>query len=199
MGCKLIVVACNTATTNAVSDLRKNYDIPIIGIEPAVKPAALSTSTKNIGILATKGTLSSILFEKTSSEYARNINTIEVVGEGLVPLIEDGKIESAEMIELLQKYAAPMIEADIDYLVLGCSHYPYLIPILKKILPSHVTILDSGEAVARHTKNTLAATDMLRKEKTKPSLQFYTNAKLATLEFIMKDYSEVISIEKKKF
>ena len=73
MGCKLIVVACNTATTNAISDLRKNYDIPIIGIEPAVKPAALSTSTKNIGILATKGTLSSILFEKTSSNIPRTL------------------------------------------------------------------------------------------------------------------------------
>ena len=93
---KIIIVACNTATTNAISILRKKYDIPFIGIEPAIKPAALLSKTGAIGILATKGTLTSKLFEKTAKEYTKNITTIEQEGEGLVPLIEDGKLNSQE-------------------------------------------------------------------------------------------------------
>ncbi len=95
--CKLIVVACNTATTNAISYLRANYDIPFIGIEPAIKPAALQTKTNAIGILATKGTLTSELFHKTTNEFASKITVIEQIGEGLVPLIESGEIESEAM------------------------------------------------------------------------------------------------------
>ena len=199
MGCKLVVVACNTATTNSISVLRSKFQIPIIGIEPAVKPAALKTTSKSIGILATKGTLSSILFHQTSAKFAKDISMIEIVGEGLVPLIESGEIESKEMSDLLIKYAAPFIKADIDYLVLGCSHYPYLIPQLKRILPKHIKILDSGEAVANHCRNTLESLNLLRKEKSKPVLQFYTNAETATLKSLLKDFSSNISVEKKAF
>ena len=132
LGAKIIVVACNTATTNAIDELRRKYDIPIIGIEPAIKPAALNTASKSIGILATKGTLSSALFHKTSEEFTKNISVIEIVGDGLVPLIETGDLNSTELFDLLKKYTAPMIAANIDYLVRGCSHYPYLIPRLKQ-------------------------------------------------------------------
>ena len=142
--CKLIVVACNTATTNAIKYLREHYDVPFIGIEPAIKPAALQTQTKAIGILATKGTLSSELFHNTSELFAKNIKIIEQVGTGLVELIEDGLHASTEMEQLLKKYCEPMISENIDYLVLGCTHYPYLIPQLKKLLPESVTIIDSG-------------------------------------------------------
>ena len=199
MGCKLVVVACNTATTNSVSVLRSKFKIPIIGIEPAVKPAALKSASKSIGILATKGTLSSILFSRTSTKYTKNITMVEVVGEGLVPLIEEGKIDSEEMTNLLLKYVKPMIAADIDYLVLGCSHYPYLIPHLKKILPAHIIILHSGEAVAKHTKSTLASLDLLQNEKTRPSLQFYTNTETSTLQYLLRDFSEDITVETKDF
>ena len=130
-GCKLIIIACNTATTNAINFLRANYTIPFIGIEPAIKPAALNSKTGAIGILATKGTLSSKLFEKTASEYTQNILKIEQDGEGLVPLIENGQIDSMEMDILLDKYLRPMLEKNIDHLVLGCTHYPYLIPQIK--------------------------------------------------------------------
>ena len=92
--CKLVVVACNTATTNAIKILRENYSIPIIGIEPAIKPAALKTQTKAIGILATKGTLSSELFHRTTDLYSNGIQVIEQVGEGIVRLIENGQMES---------------------------------------------------------------------------------------------------------
>ena len=93
-GCKLIVVACNTATTNAIKTLRENYQIPFIGIEPAIKPAALNTQTKAVGILATKGTLSSELFHKTTDLYSSGIKVIEQVGEGIVELIESGDLNS---------------------------------------------------------------------------------------------------------
>lgn len=176
MGCKIIVVACNTATTNAIQILRDTYPLPIIGIEPAIKPAALKSQTKSIGILATKGTLSSKLFSKTSELYSENINIIEVVGNGLVSLIEQGKQNSAEIKELLSKLLKPMLDARIDYLVLGCSHYPYLLPVLKEILPADVTIIDSGEAVARQTKKVLLENELMNTSTNNSKHLLYSNA-----------------------
>lgn len=150
-GCKIVVVACNTATTNAIDYLRKNYNIPFIGIEPAIKPAALQSQSKTVGVLATKGTLSSSLFHSTSENHANGIKIIEQVGTGLVPLIESGNVNSSKTKALLATYIEPMLSAGIDYLVLGCTHYPYLIPVLEDLLPKHVKIIDSGEAVARQT------------------------------------------------
>jgi glutamate racemase len=198
-GCKIIVVACNTATTNAIKVLRENYDIPIIGIEPAIKPAALQTLNKTIGILATRGTLSSDLFNKTSEAFTKDINVIEVVGEGLVALIEQGSIDSEEIIASLTTYMQPMINAHIDYLVLGCTHYPYLIPILKKLLPENVTIIDSGAAVARQTKAIMSTHHLLEKKPRTPVLRFYSNAEITPLKFIMQDYLDVIEISQKDF
>lgn len=197
--CKIIVVACNTATTNAINILRENYKIPIIGIEPAIKPAALQTHSKSIGILATKGTLSSALFSRTTKQFTKDISVVEIIGEGLVSLIESGKLDGPEINSLLRKYTRPMIQADIDFLVLGCSHYPYLIPLLREILPKNVKIIDSGEAVARQTKIVLQSLNLLREENTKPNLQFFSNGEIATLKFLLKDYSEVISVDKIEF
>lgn len=174
-GCKLIVVACNTATTNAIKVLRETYNIPFIGIEPAIKPAALQSKQKAIGILATKGTLTSELFHETSSIYTNNHLVIEQVGEGLVQLIEEGKIESDEIKALLKEYLQPMINANIDYLVLGCTHYPYLMPLLIEMLPKHVKIIDSGEAVARQTKAILEKNNLLNTDKLISKNKFYTN------------------------
>lgn len=174
-GCKLIVVACNTATTNAIKILRKSYTIPFIGIEPAIKPAALNTQTKVVGILATKGTLSSELFHKTSDLFSSGIKVIEQVGDGLVEMIEAGNLYSEDMRWLLKNYLQPMIDAKIDYLVLGCTHYPYIIPMLLELLPKHVKIIDSGEAVARQTKAVLEKHNLLNLKTTKNKSQFYTN------------------------
>ncbi len=199
MGCKIIVVACNTATTNAISVLRKNYTIPFIGIEPAIKPAALNTKTKNIGVLATKGTLSSNLFNKTSELFSNGINIIEVIGEGLVPLIEDGKLHSDQVERLLKNYLDPLVSAQIDYLVLGCSHYPYLIPQIKNRIGTTITIIDSGEAVARQTKTVLQSNNLLNSSLKNPTLQFYTNAKVDTLNILLQDYSNKIYVETLSF
>ncbi|AWI24732.1 glutamate racemase [Flavobacterium pallidum] len=187
---KLIVVACNTATTNAIKELRARYDVPFIGIEPAIKPAALHSNTQKIGILATKGTLSSELFNK-AVETHQNTTIIEQVGHGLVQLIENGDIDSPEMSGLLQTYLTPMIQANIDYLVLGCSHYPYLIPQIRKILPAHIKIIDSGEAVARQTKNVLIEKVGLR-HGDYPEIVFYTNAEPKVLNDILDNQYKVI-------
>lgn len=154
-GCKMIVVACNTATTNAITFLRDNYNIPFIGIEPAIKPAALHSKTKNIGVLATQGTLSSPLFHKTMKSHGAHVKIYEAIGKGLVDYMEQGDFKSKELEELLFSYVAPLLEKEIDYLVLGCTHYPYLIPLLKKILPKEITIIDSGKAVAKQTSKIL--------------------------------------------
>lgn len=183
--CKLIVVACNTATTNAISHLRSKYIVPFIGIEPAIKPAALNTKTKAIGILATKGTLSSELFHQTTDLYSNGIKVIEQIGEGIVPLIEEGKATSNEMKALLVDYLKPMIDADIDYLVLGCTHYPYLMPLLLEMLPKHVKIIDSGLAVAKQTKTILEQNQLLNSTKKTAKNLFYTNMNTVVLNDIL--------------
>lgn len=188
--CKLIVVACNTATTNAIKELREKYDIPFIGIEPAIRPAALNSKTHIIGILATKGTLNSALFIQNLDKY-HNIKFIEQVGYGLVQLIEDGNIHSPEMSNLLQTYLQPMIEANIDYLVLGCSHYPYLLPQIKKILPDFIQIIDSGEAVARQTQFILENRIGFNGASF-PFHLFYTNSNTKVLKEVLQASYEVI-------
>ncbi|HIC31424.1 MAG TPA: glutamate racemase [Flavobacteriaceae bacterium] len=188
---KIIVVACNTATTNAIKHLRQKYDVPFIGIEPAIKPAALQTQTKAIGILATKGTLSSELFYNTSQLYSNGIEVVEQEGEGIVQLIESGKINSEEMRALLEIYLKPMLKANIDYLVLGCTHYPYLIPQLLKMLPNHIKIIDSGEAVARQTKTVLKQLNLLNQFKTKPNLKFFINSNPKVMSAILNNDFEV--------
>ena len=113
-----------------------------------------------------------------------NTKIIEQVGHGLVQLIEEGQIESEEMTRLLTKYINPMIQKNIDYLVLGCSHYPYLIPQIKRILPKHVKIIDSGEAVALQTKNILLEKNILSNSKTSSAI-FYTNTNPQVLKKII--------------
>lgn len=183
LNCKLIVVACNTATTNAIQELRQRYTVPFIGIEPAIKPAVTHSKTQVIGILATQGTLNSDLFHSTVAKY-QNTKIIEQVGHGLVPLIESGAMNSPDMTALLLSYLAPMIAANIDYLVLGCSHYPYLIPQIKKILPAHIQIIDSGQAVARQTQFVLQEKVGLSALH-KPEPIFYTNTNPRVLQEII--------------
>ena len=190
MNAKVIVVACNTATTNAIKELRQKFDIPFIGIEPAIKPAVLHSKTQTIGILATKGTLSSELFNKSVEVY-QDTKIIEQIGFGLVELIEKGQINSPQMTQLLHAHLQPMIEADIDYLVLGCSHYPYLIPQIKKILPERIKIIDSGEAVARQTQKVLELQNGLNTSGNGKAI-FYSNSSPDVLYSLLLDKYEVV-------
>ncbi len=187
---KIIVVACNTATTNAIKELRLKFDVPFIGIEPAIKPAANNSKTQTIGILATKGTLNSELFNK-NVEFYKNIKIVEQIGYGLVELIENGDINSDKMNQLLHSYLQPMIDQNIDYLVLGCSHYPYLIPQIKKILPKNILIIDSGKAVAEQTKLILSKSNQLNGNLDTGKSVFYTNSSSKVLKEILDKPLEV--------
>ena len=189
--CKLIVVACNTATTNAIDYLRSRYNIPFVGIEPAIKPAALNSASKTVGVLATKGTLSSDLFHHTATNHAAGITIVEQEGTGLVSLIEAGKTKDPETRRQLEILLQPMIDKGIDHLVLGCTHYPFLIPVLKEILPPSVTILDCGEAIARQTENILRAADSLNKG-TSPKHRIIGNGDID----LLREFSSSVPVEK---
>lgn len=197
--CKLIVVACNTATTNAIKTLRAKYNIPFIGIEPAIKPAALKTKTNKIGILATKGTLNSELFEKTANTISKEITIKETIGKGLVELIEIGEINSTEITNLLYTYIKPMLQNKVDCLVLGCTHYPYLIPQIRKIVGNKVQIIDSGQAVAKQTKAILEKNFILNTDHKKGVHQFYINKNKTVLEKLITADNSSIQIDEKDF
>ena len=198
-GCKLIVVACNTASTNAVKYLREHYDLPFIRVQPAIKPAALNSKTKIVGILATKSTLKSDLLFETSQRFAKGVEVVEQVGEGLVTLIESGKMHSEEMTKLLKKHIKPMMAKNIDHLVLGCTHYPFLTDQIEEITGSSVKILDSGEAIARQTKVILEQEDLLNMDHGKINRVFYTNKDPQVMQKILDEFNEGFKAVKTDF
>lgn len=159
--CKIIIVACNTATSAAIKTLRSKYTIPIIGIEPAIKPASLLTQTGNVGVLATQGTINGGHFKNTSERFAKNKNVITQIGYGLVKLVEENKVNSSEMTELLQKYITPMVNEHVDYIVLGCTHYPLLSNQINKITGGNIQLLEPSEAIAKQTKKILSEKSLL--------------------------------------
>ncbi len=169
-GCKIIVVACNTATTNSIKYLRNNFNIPFIGIEPATKPAAIKTKTGKIGILATSGTLASELFLNTSRSFRGNVEIIETIGKGLVPIIETGDISHAA--SLLEEYLTPMVEAGVDNIVLGCTHYPFLKPIIEKLVDPSISIIDSAMLLPYRQKKYLKRIVYFNTSITSPIIHF---------------------------
>lgn len=192
---KLIVVACNTATTNAIDALRQTHPIPFVGIEPAIKPAALQTKTGVVGVLATKGTLSSKLFHQTSSVYGQGITIVEKEGKHLVKMIEEGKINSDEIKNLLQTYLQPMIEQGIDHLVLGCTHYPFLTPVLKKILPKNIQIVDCNGSVAKQVERVLEKRKMQSISEDKGSTAYFCTGDSQTMrQFVLSEEIKALSI-----
>ena len=198
-GCKLIVVACNTASTNAVKYLREHYEVPIIRVQPAIKPAALNSKTKVVGMLATKGTLESELLFETAQRFAQGVKVVEQVGEGLVSLIETGKMRSPEMTRLLKKYVEPMLDQNIDQLVLGCTHYPFLTDQIQEITGDRVCIVDSGEAIARQTRVILEQEGLLNTEKTEGYRIFYTNKNPQVLQDMLDLYNENLKATQRAF
>ena len=192
--CKLIVVACNTATTNSINFLRESYDLPFIGIEPAIKPAALNTKTGKIGVLATKGTLGSSLFEKTSNIHGNKVEIIEQHGIGLVELIEKGIYSGSKIDSLLKEYLNPMIENDIDKLVLGCTHYPLIKDSIKKIINESIEIIECSEAVALQTKRILIKSNLINSNAEKSEKLFYTNGDKNVLNSLLNNKFEILMV-----
>ncbi|WP_445577466.1 glutamate racemase [Pseudomonas sp. E141] len=161
-GAKALVVACNTATVAGVADLRRDYPHwPIVGMEPAVKPAAAATRSGIVGVLATTGTLQSAKFAALLDRFATDVQVITQPCPGLVELIEAGDLQSPALRQLLQGYVEPLLAAGCDTLILGCTHYPFLKPLLKHRVPAHISLIDTGAAVARQLQRLLAERGLL--------------------------------------
>ena len=159
------------------------YKVPFIGIEPAIKPAGLYSQTKTIGVLATQSTLRSAFFANTCQHLLdKGVRVLKQEGIGLVPLIEEGKIDTPEMFALLEQYLRPMIAEGMDYLVLGCTHYPYLTSLISDILPENIRIMDSAEAVAKQTKRILSQNNLLAKGEVSPTHLWLTNKQVEILK-----------------
>ncbi len=179
--CKLIVVACNTATSAAIKFLRAKYDVPFIGIEPAIKPAAIRSETGKIGILATRGTINGELFKTTSKKFADHLEVIVQYGDGLVTLVEANAMQEQKTEDLLRRYINPMLEKGVDHIVLGCTHYPFLTPIIESIVQGKATIINPAPAVARQTKKVLKQKKLLRSKNPAPYNHFYSSNELPHL------------------
>ena len=153
---KAIVVACNTATAAAVTELRQRWpELLIVGMEPAVKPAVLASVSGKIGVLATTGTLRSARFAALLERFASDVEVITQPCPGLVELIEAGQLDSPETSALLNRYLEPLLQTGCDTLILGCTHYPLLKPLLQTLVPNGVQLIDTGKAVARRLQNEL--------------------------------------------
>ena len=157
MGADIIVVACNTATAAAIATLRAEYpSVPFIGMEPAVKPAALGTKTGVIGVLATAGTLKGSKYLTTRGLYEDDVQIVEHVGQGFVELVENGILDGPEAENIVRASLEPLLQAGADIIVLGCTHYPFLRPVIERIAGPGVQVIDPAPAVARQTVRVLA-------------------------------------------
>jgi len=188
---KALVVACNTATAAAIDHLRTTFTLPIIGMEPAVKPAAAATKTGVIGILATTGTLKSAQFAALLESYGRDVNVVTQACVGLVECIERGELSDASTYALVKSYCQPLLDAGADTIVLGCTHYPFIKPLIEQYLSEmaseeNVILIDTGAAVAKQVQRRLEAQHLLRLENNAPAIYFYTNAKQSNAHNVIK-------------
>ena len=176
-GCKMIVVACNTATAVAIKYLREKYaTIPFVGLEPAVKPAALTTKSGIIGVLATKRSLEGDHFRRAEEKYGLEVTILKAVGEGFVEAVERNEEDAPETAELVRKAVQPLVEAGADKIVLGCTHYPFLRDVIAKVAGEEVEIIDSSEAVARRVATLLEENDIKADDGNEAEYHFLTFA-----------------------
>jgi len=174
-GCKALVVACNTATAAAVESLRERFALPVIGMEPGIKPAVLGSNKGVVGILATEGMVQS---NRMSDLVARFANGVEVIIQpcpGLVEQVERHALHTPETASLLQGYLAPIIKQGADTLVLGCTHYPFLQPLIEDLLGPGVSVINTGAAVARQLQNRLSEHRLLNANATPGVIHFFSS------------------------
>lgn len=191
---KLIVVACNTASAAALHNLREKFPgIPFVGMEPAVKPAAKNTNSGIVGVLATPATFQGHLYASLVDRFATDLTILQHTCPGLVEQIEAGSLNSEATINILKKALTPMIEKGADTIVLGCTHYPFVIPAISTIVGSRVKVIDPAPAIARQTQRVLENADLLNKmgnEVNKPShldlLEMYTTGNLESFRSVVK-------------
>lgn len=178
-GAKLIVVACNTATSVAAGELRRRFETPIVAMVPAVKPAATATRSGKIGVLATPRTVTGEALAALIREHARGVEVVSVPAPGLVELVEAGKLEGPEVEEALRPLLRPLLERGVDTVVLGCTHYPFLRGAIQTLGGPELGIVDSGEAVARRTRDVLATHGLLRGGEAPGALELLTSGEAA--------------------
>lgn len=193
-GCKAIVVACNTASAAALKDLRQKYpDLPFVGMEPAVKPAALQTRTGVLGVMATPGTLQGRMFMLAVERFAAGRTLVNQPCPGLVDLIEAGDIDSPELEALLREWLAPMLKAGADTIVLACTHYPFVLPLIRKIAGTGVEVLDPSPAVARQLRRLLEQRNHLLAPKQSPQHRFFTTGDVAAMCASLKRLTGIVA------
>lgn len=151
-GAEAIVIACNTATAAAAAGLRRRYALPIIGMEPAVKPAVAASKRGVVGVLATTGTLESARFAALLEKYAGNVKIVTQSCPRLVEVVERGDLQGAEARQLVVRYTTPLLKSGADTIILGCTHYPFLAPLIREVVGAQVQLIDTGKAVARELK-----------------------------------------------
>ena len=175
-GCKLIVIACNTATAVAIETLRESYpNIPFVGLEPAIKPAALTTKSGIVAVLATKRSLEGKLFLHTSEKYADKVQIIKSVGDGFVEIVERGEEDTPAAEAAVRAVVEPIIEAGADKIVLGCTHYPFLRKTIEGVIGGRdVEIIDSGSAISRRVLQLLDEHNLRAAEGNTPDYRFIT-------------------------
>ena len=155
-GCEVVVVACNTATAAAIDELRNEWpEIPFVGMEPAVKPAALGSKSGIVGVLATRGTFNGRLYRETSSRVSDTVRIIECIADEFVDLVERGVVSGAEAEDVVRRRIEPLIAADADRIVLGCTHFPHLKHLMENVADGRAEIVDPSDAVARRIAEVL--------------------------------------------
>lgn len=175
-GAKLIVVACNTASAAALHALREEFpSVSFVGMEPAVKPAAESTHTGKVGVLATPTTFSGDLYASVVERFARHVTIYKSTCPGLVEEIEAGNLDTKKTREIIEKALAPMLKAGIDTVVMGCTHYPFVIPLIEEITGPDVRAIDPAPAIARQARRLLEAQSLLNQGESDGNLIFYTS------------------------
>ena len=177
-GCKLIVVACNTATAAAINFLRDRYpDVPIVGLEPAVKPACKMSKSKKIAVLATEHLLQSEKFRSTVERYAEGVEVLPIVGQGFVEVVEAGEEHDVVTRQLVKNVVMPAVEQGVDVVVLGCTHYPFLKGVIREVIGDrNVAIIDSGEPVEKRVESLLERYDIRAEAEHEPKYEFLTFA-----------------------
>jgi glutamate racemase len=172
---KAVVVACNTATGMAVDALRSQFSLPIVAIEPAVKPAVSLTKSGVVGVLATTQTLASERFSRLLEKYGDGVEVVAQPCPGLAEQVEKGELSGPVTKALVERYVRPMIDKGADTIVLGCTHYPFVSDVIRSVAGPHVTLIDPAVAVARELRRRLEAADVLSHEKREGREAFWTS------------------------
>jgi glutamate racemase len=185
-GAKIIVVACNTASAAALKYLREKFpDVSFVGMEPAVKPAAEQTHTGKVGVLATPATFQGALYASVVERFANGVDVLQDTCPGLVQEIEKGNLEGKQTRDILEGALLPMLEKEIDTVVLGCTHYPFVIPLIQQIAGENVRVIDPAPAVARQVRRVLEAEGMKSQSVERGVVSFYTSAEPQTLRSLL--------------